>query len=674
MIMGRMTAVLRFRLPVVCLVIVGAVGVPVASAGEITSAPLAHRSGPRGTTMFTELDPAQTGVVTENNYADPEMWTSRDKEFALGAIGTGMAIGDYDGDGRPDLFVVSKTEACRLFRNLGNWKFQDVTEAAGLGGEPGWTDAIKSWIGWGGSDESRTWKQGASFADVDNDGRLDLYLCRFGAANRLFMNQGDGTFREEAAARGLALGDGSGVGAFCDYDRDGWLDVYIQTNLLDAAAHPNGQRDHLFHNNGDGTFTDATDRAGIAGETLAHSATWWDYDGDGWPDLYVANDFTPPDNLYRNNRDGTFTDVIDQVVPHMPYSAMGSDSGDVDNDGRIDFLAADMAATTHEKDQRGMASSREINAVSNRPTGAPQYPRNALYLNTGLGVMREAAELAGLAATDWTWAVRLEDLDNDGRLDAFFTNGMVREFQNADLRDEMVVAESMAESRRIVRSSPVLAESNLAFRNLGQLQFEDIGHAWGLDRSGVSFGAAFADLDGDGDLDLVFANYQGGVTLLRNDCDTGHRVTIALRGRVSNRYGIGSTVRIESASGVQVRSLIVVRGYLSSSEPIVHFGLGNDDRVRRVTVQWPSGCTQIFDDRDVDRHYTITEPSATSPVADVGDGWGGPVAIPRSRPRGQPRPVHAGNPAAGPGSAHAASGGFQSTGTRTRGGRPERRP
>src|SRR5665213_1701388 len=193
-------------------------------AAGITEKPLAPRPSQLGKTMFMELLPEQTGLRMENRYDDPKMWGDLYQEFLFGAIGSGVAIGDYDGDGRPDIFVTSKTEGCRLFRNLGGYKFEDVAEKAGVGAEPG------------------VWNQGATFVDINNDGLLDIYVCRFNAPNLLYVNQGNGTFRELAHAYGLDVKDASGMAAFCDYDRDGWLDVYISTNLLDAAKHPNGQR------------------------------------------------------------------------------------------------------------------------------------------------------------------------------------------------------------------------------------------------------------------------------------------------------------------------------------------------------------------------------------------------------------------------------------------------
>ena len=568
----------------------------------IVAQALAPRSGPRGKTMFVKLSPDITGVRAENNYDDPEMWGKRSRELEIGAIGTGVAIGDYDNDGRPDLFIVSKTGSCRLYHNLGDFHFEDVTEKAGVAD-----------IG----DAAHIWKNGVTFADVNNDGLLDIYVCRSNAPNLLYINQGDGTFKESAHAYGLDVKDACVMAAFCDYDRDGWLDVFIQTNVLDPSGHPEGQRDYLFHNNRDGTFTDVSEKAGIAtSPTHGNSAVWWDFDNDGWPDLYVANDFAAPDALYRNNHDGTFTNVIAQVLPHVPYSAMGSDLADINNDGRIDFMVADMAANNHFADQRTMAETRSRQKdLSDDSADLPQYQRNTIFLNTGAGPFLEAAQLAGLAATNWTWSVRWEDLDNDGRVDLFVTNGMYREIHNVDILARRFAAENESQRVAVMHASPTFAEPHLAFRNLGHLHFKNVSAEWGLDEKAVSFGAAFGDLDGDGDLDLVYSNYNAGPTLLRNDSDQGHRVIIVLRGTKSNRFGIGSKVRLETASGVQIRELSLARGYMSSSEPIVHFGLGDETQIRRLAISWPSGAEQVFENLPADRRFIITEAAVVSTEA-----------------------------------------------------------
>jgi hypothetical protein len=560
------------------------------------SVPFNPRSTPEGKTRFTELSPDRTGIVTTNRYDDPRMWSDLNREYQVGAFGSGVAVGDYDGDGAPDIFIVSKVESPRLFRNLGDWHFEDVTKAAGV------------------EDDSRAWKQGAAFADVNNDGRLDLYVCRFNAPNQLYINQGNGTFKDEAVARGLAIVDASGMACFCDFNRDGWLDVYIQTNLRNASLSPEGQRDYLFRNNGDGTFVNVTDSAKIlAQKTQGHSATWWDYDEDGWPDLYVANDFDVPDFLYRNNRDGTFTNVIDQVFPHTPFSSMGSDIGDADNDGHIDLLSADMAGTTHEKTLRGVANQRaQLEPTLNeRMNTAIQLLDNVLYLNTGTGRCLEAAHLAGVAGTDWTWSTRFEDLDNDGRLDLFVTNGMEREQINVDLVTKRLTALSPNERINIMKRSPILKEANLAFVNRGDLRFQEIGREWGLDQVGVSLGAAFGDFDGDGDLDLVFTNYQQGATVLRNDSLRGNSVVIALRGTASNRFGVGARVEATTKSGTQVRQLTLARGYLSTSEPVLHFGFGDDEIITRLRIVWPGGHIQTLENLRVGRRFTITEPDGS---------------------------------------------------------------
>jgi len=577
-------------------------------SATLESRPFAEPSHGTGAALFAKLDPNATGITVQNPYDDPEMWGSRYREFMGGAMGSGIAVGDFDNDGLVDVYVSTKTSPGRLYKNLGNWKFVDVTAAAGLlptneSKATGLTSLLA-----GNSPGGVIWNQGAVFVDVNNDGFLDLYICRTGAPNLLYINQRDGTFKEEASKRGLALVDACSDAAFCDYDRDGWVDVYVQTNILDSLRHPKGQADHLFHNNGDGTFTEVTKAAGIEGETFGHSATWIDYDGDGWPDLYVANDFEAPDCFYRNNRNGTFTNVINQVVPHMPYSSMGADMGDINNDGLPDLIVGDMATTTFAMEKRGLTSTKaNILGLADSTDRAPQYMKNALYLNTGLGNFREVAAWAGVAATDWTWALRLEDFDNDGWTDLFVTNGMVREANNSDILKRMMGAETDQERILTMKNTPVFSEAHLAFKNLQGNGFKNVSRSWGLDEVGVALGCATADFDNDGDLDIMFLNYEGGVSVYRNDVEGQHRIQVRLKGAKSNRFGIGAVVRIETAAGQQMRYIIPTRGYASGSELVAHFGLGEQTSVRKLTVEWPSGLTQRFSNLQADMAYIVHE-------------------------------------------------------------------
>jgi len=582
----------RLQTLITAALIFGSAPVVFAEAGLAGQALKRPKPTSAAETPFTTLPASFTGISAVNTYDDPRMWNELFREFTLGAVGTGVTIADYDGDGRPDVAVVSKTSGVRLYRQTGDLQFTDTTEAAGLVAP------------------DKAWCTGVTFADVNSDGLLDLYVCRFNAPNLLFINQGNGTFKEQAQAYGLAIKDASVMASFADYDRDGHLDMYLQTNILNYAASFKGRPNYLFHNNGNGTFTDVTAKAGIWGPTQGHSAVWWDFNEDGWPDIYVANDFENPDRLYRNNGDGTFTDVVEAVAPHTSYSSMGSDAGDINNDGHLDFFVADMASTTHYKDMMGIEEmGRGIWEGEMARALCPQYPFNALYLNNGAGRFFEVAHLAGLRATDWTWAARFVDLDNDGRVDLYITNGMIRNFMDADLLDKQNVASNLAQRASIYAKAPPYAEKHLAYRNTGDLRFEEVGHTWGLDHSGVSFGAAFADLDRDGDLDLIFTNYEGPPTVVRNDSPAKHSILIRLLGTTSNRWGVGSRVVIETAAGPQVRELSLTRGIMSSDEPLLHFGLGDENKIRRLTVNWPSGQVQTFSDVSADQLLTVTEPA-----------------------------------------------------------------
>lgn len=590
-----------------------------------TLEPLDER--PAGAPLFELVPPERTGVSFRLGLPD---FAGHIHELIHLSLYGGVCTGDYDGDGRPDFYVTSPVGGNRLFRNLGGFRFEDATEAAHVSA-------------------TNFWGTGAVFVDVNNDGLLDLYACAYDAPNRLFINTGADAageirFAEKAHEFGLDHRGASMMMAFGDLDRDGDLDGYLATTALlpppgarlrfeqagdkptipkdlqeywallylpDGRAYPTeaGQFDHLYRNDG-GHFTEITSEAGIDGPYFTLSAQWWDYDADGWPDLYVANDYFGPDRLYRNNHDGTFSDVISQVVPHTPWSSMSSDVGDLNHDGRLDLIVTDMIGSTHHR-WHVMLGDVTRSAWFLEWADPPQYRHNAVYLSSGDGRMLEAAFQLGMAATDWTWGPRIEDFDNDGRQDVIFCNGMLRDVQHSDLAAtaDRTYGGGSKPWAGFWAKQPMQRETNLAFRNLGSLQFQRVEKDWGLDRLGISLGAATADFDGDGDLDLIVSNADAPVSLYRNRSQGANRMKLRLRGRRSNRFGINATVRVRAGGQEQVRYLTANRGWLSGSEPVAHFGLGTADIVEQLTMEWPSGTHQSFSNLSVNSLHTITEPA-----------------------------------------------------------------
>ncbi len=600
-------------------------------AVPISSEPL--RSPSRGgKTLFTRIAPDSSGIHFQ---IDVDKNHPRRRLYEIAFAGAGVAIGDYDGDGKPDVFMSHHTEKDRLYRQTGDLVFTDVSVAAGLG-------------------ESTEWSSGASFVDINNDGLLDLYVCHYDAPNSLFINNGDGTFREMAADYGLDFSGASVMAAFSDYDRDGDLDMYLLTSRLaantdierqikivrqrgpggrtvptipvqfqeytDFLQRPNGrfvqiaagQRDRLYRND-DGHFVEVVlptqdDQSSLHGNDnyMGMSVVWWDYDNDMWPDIYISNDMFGPDRLYHNNGDGSFSEIIATTVPHTPWFSMGSDFADINNDGLFDLMAADMSATTHYEQKIGMGDmdSQGWFLDSAEPR---QYMRNALYLNSGTGRFMETAFMAGLASTDWSWSVKFADFDNDAFSDVFVTNGMVRNFMDADVQRRIAAKTGLVDYWEILQDEPAKRDTNFVFRNTNGLQFEDASRDWGLDHTGLSFGAALGDLDRDGDLDLIVGNLDEPASLYRNDSVSGGRVLIRLKGVESNRYGVDAKVRVETDSDTQIKQLATARGFMSADDPVLQFGTGAAQVLRRLTVYWPSGAQQSFTDLPVDRFYTITE-------------------------------------------------------------------
>ena len=568
--------------------------------------------------LFKSLPPHVTGVDIVQRID-----TSHDRKYLYnsGFACGGLALGDVDGDGRLDIFAVVNHGPNRLYRQIGDWRFEDIADSSGVAGR------------------QNAWGAGAVLVDIDSDGDLDIYVCNYDDPNELFINETAGggiRFVERAAEFGLDIADACIMPYFCDYDRDGDLDVYIVCyNLYPPEGYPaspsdvyemidgrpvfkkdygryygfvptgdggsqvsiRGRRDYLLRNEGPGAtgalrYVDVTEQAGIYDPGYGLSAHWWDYDRDGDFDLYVANDVEDPDHLYRNNGDGTFMDVIGEVIPHTTYYSMGAAAGDLNNDQRDDFIVLDMAATTHFKSKVSMGEMRGLEKEVLANSHPRQVMRNALYINTGTSRMLEGAFLANLAQSDWSWAPVLADFDNDGLLDVFITNGMTRLFTDSDRKipPDAWIGKSEFE---VHLDAPENREQNLAFANLGLLAFTDVSQRWGLDHVGMSFAAATGDLDNDGDLDLVVSNLNEPLGLYLNRSPDTNRIIVRLRGPVGNRQGIGAVVTLMTDRKLRSRTILPQSGFASQHEAVAHFGWESDERVEEIRIAWPDGHRQV---------------------------------------------------------------------------------
>lgn len=602
---------------------------PTTPTAAITSTPLPDRAAPKGP-RFERIDAKAAGIDFVHTFKAPK---GREAEFAGPFAGGGVALGDYDGDGKVDVCLTRQIGGARLYRNLGDFNFEDVTAKAGIDAA-GWTTA-------------------PGFIDLDGDGDLDLLIGQFDAPLLAFINEG-GRFTEKAAALGLDQPAATSGLAFADYDRDGDLDLYQLTyrrtpteNLEGNPVRENGklmppkehreylallikpgvgpvvvnagQRDRLLRND-NGRFTDVTEVVGLGVHyEMGLSARFWDFDADGWQDLYIANDFFGADRLYRNTG-GRFVEVTREALPHTPWFSMGADAGDIDNDGRLDFFAADMAGTNHFKQKLSMGDMDDDGWFLEHPEPR-QYMRNAVYLNTGTPRFMEIAKLTGLASTDWTWTPRFVDLDEDGRLDLFVTNGMTRDYSDSDVR-LILKLERNWQSFNYERwkQQPPRAEPNLAFKNLGDLEFQKIGKDWGLGGDTVSFGAAFGDLDGDGDPDLVINDFEAPPRIYRNHAHGTARITVRLVD-TQNTWGVGAQITATAGDLTVTRDLAASGGFFSANDLTAHLGLGDATQVD-LRIRWPNGKTRLIKGLKTNHAYVI-RPTAGEDAP--GDAWPEPL-------------------------------------------------
>ncbi|WP_245590579.1 VCBS repeat-containing protein [Adhaeribacter aquaticus] len=553
--------------------------------------------------MYTLLKSTDTGINFSNTISENDSLNILN--FIYIYNGAGVAAGDVNNDGLTDLFFGGNLVSSKLYLNKGKLKFEDISAPAGV--------------------NTNLWVTGVTMVDINQDGLLDIYVCTIkpnsieGAPNLLFINKGiDKTgnlsFKEEAQAYGLADKGYSTQAAFLDYDQDGDLDMYLLTNASDRTNRNNpnykltrGQNnntDRLYRNNGNNTFTDVSKEAGIQTEGWGLGVGISDINQDGWPDIYAANDFISNDLLWINNKNGTFSNKAAQYLKHTSYNAMGTDITDFNNDGLVDIMVLDMLPEDNKRQKTTMDGPNYDRFELNKKMGYEiQYIRNSLQLNNGNGTFSEIGQLAGVYATDWSWSPLFADYDNDGLRDLFITNGYVRDITDLDYvhyqQDAISFgdASSVKEREKELAGAPKVKIPNYIYQNRGDLTFADKTKDWGLEEPSNSNGAAYADLDNDGDLDLVVNNLNSEAFIYQNNAqqlNQNHYLNLRLQGAAPNREGIGATIRIKYKGQQQFYEHYPTRGYQSSVDPTVHFGLGKTAVVDSLEVIWPGGRYQLL--------------------------------------------------------------------------------
>ncbi|MBC7920128.1 MAG: VCBS repeat-containing protein [Ferruginibacter sp.] len=580
--------------------------------------------------LFSSIPAGESGITFSNRITENDTMNILDFEYVYN--GGGVAIGDFNNDGKQDVFFSGNQVSNRLYLNQGDFAFEDVTRAAGVGG-------------------NGKWCSGVALVDLNNDGWMDIYV---GAtvkktpqdrANLLFINQGLNqqgvpTFREAAREYGIADTTHTTNSAFFDYDNDGDLDLYVLTNTIEV--YPNTYRkkvadgsspttDRLYRNDWSDSlkhpvFTDISRQAGILLEGYGLGINITDINRDGWKDIYVTNDFLTNDHLYVNNRDGTFTDQLSRYFKHISNSAMGNDVADLNNDGLVDVVALDMMPRDNFRKKVLMGANNYTTYLNNDAYGRVyEYARNTLQLNQGPRpgsrdpVFSEISLLANVAETDWSWTPLVVDFDHDGFRDLIITNGFPKDVTDRDFTSFREQSSTVASKEMMLAQIPVVKIKNYAFRNnggrpsgnqpAGSLTFSDVTEAWGIAQPSFSNGAAYGDLDNDGDLDYVVNNINDSAFVYRNNLmesqpERANYLRVRFRGSARNRMGLGAFVELSYGNGQQqVYEHTIYRGYLSSVENAAHFGLDSVSTVQ-VKIIWPDGTSQTL--RNVKANQTLT--------------------------------------------------------------------
>ena len=544
--------------------------------------------------LFTQISTSQSGIDFANTIEESDSFNYYNFPYIY--MGGGVATADFNNDGLTDIYVTGNMVENKLYLNKGNFQFEDISILSGVQGD-------------------NRWYTGVTIVDINHDGYMDIYLSVSGikgnTRNQLFVNNGDLTFKEMAGEYGIDDLGNSIQATFFDYDNDGDLDLFVanyppvplsQGNTYYAGMmtkNDHANSGHLYRNNG-ANFTDVTKEAGVQNFGLTLGVSSADLNGDGWADLYLSNDFNVPDYFYLNNGDGTFREVLSQSFGHTSMFGMGIDVADFDNDGLLDLVQADMTPEDYLRSKVNMASMSPASFWEAVDLGFHyQYMQNSLQLNNGntregLPLMSEVSRMAGISTTDWSWSTLFADFDNDGWKDLYITNGMKRDVNDNDINDRSN-AVTFQEAYKPVPMDKYPSEpiSNYVFRNNGDFTFQNVAKDWGLAYDGFSNGMAYADLDNDGDLDIIINNLDQMLSVFENksNSDTAQFLRVKLKGPDKNPFGFGTKLTLQevNATKIQVCDIIATRGFQSAIEPIGHFGLGDYLGSVVINVVWPDG-------------------------------------------------------------------------------------